>query len=162
LIKFRGPQGPQGPEGTFGPPGPTGTVGPTGYQGPTGPIGYTGPAGVTGPVGPTTTQLVAITTTNAVPALLFQNTLSPSSSVSFRATVVVEAATVIGKFIREFTVKRVGVGPAVLAQDLVPSPDYKENPSLSVVTGVNSNNATIMVTGLPATLVWHGQIEVVS
>jgi limonene-1,2-epoxide hydrolase len=108
--------------------------------------------------------LVALTTTNAVPQPLYQLTLSPSSTVTFRSTVIATAssAVVVGKFVREFTVKRNGSNPAVLVQDLVPSPNYQENPGLDVSPGVNTNNAVITVTGLAGTVTWHGRIEVVS
>jgi hypothetical protein len=115
--------------------------------------------------GDTNVDFVSITTTNAVPTLLYSKTLTPNSGVTFRATILVTRgpnASVVGKFIREFTVKRFGSNPVALLQDLVPSLDYKEDPGLSLAPSVDVTNATIMVTGLSATLTWHGRIEFVS
>lgn len=115
--------------------------------------------------GDSTVQIVSLLTSNAVPNLLFQYTLNPSTSATFRATIAVtrvSSAAVVGKFVREFTVKRVGSGPAVLLQDLVPSLDYQEDPGLAVASGVDTNNATITVTGMPAALAWHGRVEIIA
>ena len=107
----------------------------------------------------------SIVTTNAVPTQLYQKTLNPSSGSTFRASIVAvrgTTASVIGKFVREFTAKREGILPAVLLQDLVPSPDYQELPGLNVSVGVDANNANIVVTGLAATVTWVARVEVVS
>jgi hypothetical protein len=84
--------------------------------------------------------------------------------MSLRAMIVAGRPTgdVIGKFVREFTVKRVGNGLALLLQELVPSLDYQEFPDLAVNCSVSGSNAVIMVTGLAGTIVWHGLIEVIS
>jgi hypothetical protein len=106
----------------------------------------------------------SVTTTNAVPSLLFSTTVSTGGTTSLRATIVAirSSGAVIGKFVREFTVKRIGSGVAILAQDLVPSPDYIEDVSLAITDTVNGPNAVIMVTGLSGTVGWHGLIEVIS
>lgn len=103
----------------------------------------------------------SITTTNAVPTSLYIKFINPASSIAIRATIVAVRSTgsIVGKFVREFTVKRVNSGSAVLLQDLVPSPDYIEDPSLSVSDSVSGVNAIITVTGLSGTVDWHGHIE---
>lgn len=109
-------------------------------------------------------QEVSATTTNAVPVPIFQNTLDPSTLKTFRATITVTrgpSAAVVGKFVREFTVRRNGAAPAALLQDLVPSPDYQEDLGLAVAPGVDTNNATLIITGLAATLTWFGRVEIV-
>ena len=109
-------------------------------------------------------NLASITTTNAAPTQLYSTTLVAGGTTSLRATIVAirSSGAVIGKFVREFTVKRVGSGSAVLVQDLVPSPDYQEDLNLVVTDTVSGPNAVIMVTGLSGTVDWHGLIEVVS
>lgn len=116
--------------------------------------------------GPGSTGLVTatVTTTNAVPSLLYSTTLSVGGTSSLRATIVAirSSGAVIGKFVREFTVKRIGAGSATLVQDLVPSPDYQEDLNLAITDTVSGPNAVIMVTGLSGTVDWHGLIEVIS
>lgn len=120
--------------------------------------------GASGGGGDPHVQTVSATTTNAVPVTLFQKTLDPSSTKTFRATITAArgpSATVVGKFVREFTAKRDGSNPAVLLQDLVPSPDYQDDPGIAVAPGVDVNNATLVITGLAGTLTWYGRVEVV-
>jgi hypothetical protein len=109
-------------------------------------------------------ELVATTTTNAVPTQLYSASLVVGGTTSIRATVVAirSSGAVIGKFVREFTVKRIGSGSATLVQDLVPSPDYQEDLNLAITDTVSGPNAVIMVTGLSGTVDWHGLIEVIS
>lgn len=104
----------------------------------------------------------ATTTTNNVPALLYTRTLDPGSIISIRATIIAirSSGNIVGKFTREFTVKRDGSNPAALVQDLVTSPDYTEDPNLSVTDSVSGPNATITVAGLSGTVNWHGHIEI--
>lgn len=108
--------------------------------------------------------VVAVTTTNSVPTPLYTRTLAVGGIVSLRATVIAvrSSGATIGKFVREFTVKRVGSGLATLVQDLVPSPDYQEDLNLVITDTVSGPNAVIMVTGLSGTVDWHGLIEVIS
>ncbi len=110
------------------------------------------------------TDQAAATSTNTIPIQLYRRTLDPSEVMTFRATVAAERFGVsqVGKFVREFTVKRVGFGPAILVQDLVPSPDYQEDPGLAVTAGVDSSSATIMVTGLAGTVDWYAVIQLVA
>jgi hypothetical protein len=107
---------------------------------------------------------VSITTTNAVSSLLYSTTVAVGGTTSIRATIVAirSSGAVIGKFVREFTVKRVGAGSALLVQDLVPSPDYAEDLNLAITDTVSGPNAVILVTGLSGTVDWHGLIEVIS
>ena len=109
------------------------------------------------------TDTAATTTTNSMPQLLYQRTLNPAEVVTFRATVAAErfAVSTVGKFVREFTVKRDGSGPAILIQDLVPAPDYQDDPGLAVTTGVDASSATITVTGIAGTVDWFAVIQVV-
>lgn len=104
------------------------------------------------------------TTTNNVPALLYSKTLDAGSIISIHATIIAIRSTgsIVGKFSREFTIKRDGSNPADLLQDLVTSPDYTEDPNLSVSDSVSGPNAVIMVAGLSGTVDWHGHIEITS
>jgi hypothetical protein len=106
----------------------------------------------------------SVTTTNAVPTQLYSTTVAVGGITSLRATIVAirSSGAVIGKFVREFTVKRVGSGSATLVQDLVPSPDYLDDLNLAVTDTVSGPNAVIMVTGLSGTVDWHALIEVTS
>jgi len=108
---------------------------------------------------------VAIQTTNAVPVEMYHYTLAPASCMTLRATVVVAqtiTAAIVGRFVRELTAERVGLGAAVLRQDLVPSPDFRQSPGLALASGVSANNATLTVTGIAGTLTWTARIDVVT
>jgi hypothetical protein len=109
-------------------------------------------------------NFVSITTTNGVPTTLYNHTVSVGGVMSIRANIVAirSSGAVVGKFIREFTVKRIGSGSAMILQDLVPSPDHVEDPNLSVTDSVSGANVIILVTGLSGTVDWHAHIEVVS
>lgn len=109
-------------------------------------------------------QVISTTTTNAVPVQIFQHLCLSNSSTTFRVTLIAvrnATAAVVGKFVREFTVKRVGVNNPMLLQDLVPSPDYHEDAGLEATSGVDGLNAVMTVTGIAATLVWRGRVEIV-
>jgi hypothetical protein len=102
------------------------------------------------------------TTTNAVPQLLYSKTLAPHSVMTLRVALVCKQnSTNVGKFVREFTVSR-NTGNATLLQELVPSPDVKTNQNLDVSCNVDGTNAVINVTGIAATVIWHGLVELVS
>jgi hypothetical protein len=103
---------------------------------------------------------VTITTTNDMPQTLYSRTLTLGTVMTLRATIVTSLAdgSTVGRFVREFTAKRDGSGTTLL-QDLVPSPDYQEDPGLAVQSGVSGTNATITVTGLSGTLTWQARIE---
>jgi hypothetical protein len=109
-------------------------------------------------------DFVSITTTNSVPTTLYSHTISIGGSISVRATIIAirSSGVVIGKFVREFTAKRIGAGSPAILQDLVPSPDYIEDPNLSVSDSVSGPNIVIIVTGLSGTIDWHAHVEVVS
>jgi hypothetical protein len=113
-----------------------------------------------GPPGPGFEE-VTIVTTNASSNVLYQKTVDPGSIFSARALIIAETSTgnIAGKFVREFTVKRLGSNIATLLQELVPSIDYKESISLTVSCGTSGNNAVINVTGIPGTLTWHCLVE---
>jgi hypothetical protein len=109
-------------------------------------------------------RIISVMTTNAVPTQIFQHMCSPNTSTSFRATITATrspTASIVGRFIREFTVKRVGVDNSVILQDLIPSPDYYEDASIGVDVGADTVNATLTATGMAGTLVWHGRVEIV-
>ncbi len=112
----------------------------------------------------TGTETASTTTTNAVPTTFYTKTVPPAGMVALRATIVAMTSTgaVVGKFVRELTAKRVDLGNAVLNQDLVPSPDYSENAGLEVSCSVSGPNAILVVTGIAATIMWHGLVEVLS
>jgi hypothetical protein len=109
-------------------------------------------------------ELVSVTTTNSVPTTLYNNTVSVGGTISIRATIIAirSSGAVVGKFVREFTAKRIGAGSPAILQDLVPSPDYVEDPNLSVADSVNGPNVVIIVTGLSGTVNWHAHVETVS
>jgi hypothetical protein len=106
----------------------------------------------------------AITTTNAVPSVLYTKMVSPSTTMALRITVVTtsNSGVITGKFVREFTVSRILSGSATLVQELIPSPDYQIIPDLAVNCSVDSTNAIVLVTGMPGTVIWHSLIEVIS
>jgi len=106
----------------------------------------------------------SIVTTDTVPTQLYSLELGTDKVTAIRATIIAirTSGVIVAKFVREFTVKRVGSGSATLLQDLVPSPDYKEDSNLDVTDTIDGPSAVILVTGLSGTVEWHSLIEVVS
>lgn len=138
-----------------------------GAPGPTGPQGDPGPAGAAGPAGAPGAGFTSasVQTTNNTPFLLYSQTLAADAVLTLRATITarrVGTASIIGKFVREFTTRRVGGAAAVLVQDLAPSPDTKDDPTLDVTDTTFINNAQILVTGISGPIVWNATIEVTS
>lgn len=106
----------------------------------------------------------SITTTTTLWTQLYAKTVPIESALTIRIAVVAtnNAGVTVAKFIREMTAKRIGSNPAVLLQELVPSPDYSESISLDIACSVNGTNAVVMVKGFAATVYWHGLAEVLS
>jgi hypothetical protein len=106
----------------------------------------------------------SIVTTDTVPTQLYSMELGTDRVTAIRATIIAirTSGVIVAKFVREFTVKRVGSGSATLLQDIAPSPDYKEDSNLDVTATIDGPSAVILVTGLSGTIEWHSLIEIVS